>query len=116
MHLYVQNITRIGALRRAARTAGEAMTRADGVADAELKSEILRSLQRRDWAVSICPQQIARSLTGDKTWRTLLPRIRCLLAQLVREQRVVVTRGTEVLGAQDLEGGSIRIRRGPQFE
>ena len=67
------------------------MTRADGIARADLKSEILRSLQRRDWAVSICPLQIARSLTGDKTWRSLLLRMRSLLAQIVRERRVVVS-------------------------
>lgn len=99
-----------------ARAGGEAMTSAGDLADADLKSEILRSLQRRDWAVSVCPQQIARSVTGDKTWRPLLPRIRNLLAQLVREQRVIVTRGTDVVSAENIAGGSIRIRRGPQFD
>jgi hypothetical protein len=87
-------------------------TDSDALADATLRSEILRSLQCRDWALSVCPSQIARSLTDDKTWRGLLPRIRGLLVQLVREQRIVVTRGTQVLSEQEIEGGTLRIRRG----
>lgn len=92
------------------------MTRPDALADVDLKTEILRSLQGRDWAQSVCPQQIARSLANDKTWRPLLPRIHRLLVQLVREQRIIVTRGTEVLSEQEIEGGTIRIRRGRQFD
>jgi Protein of unknown function (DUF3253) len=88
----------------------------NSLADSTLKAEILRSLQHRDRALSVSPSEIARSLADDKAWRPLMPRIRSLLVQLVREQRVIVTRGTQVLSAQEIEGGTIRIRRGPQFD
>lgn len=86
------------------------------LADVALKTEILRSLRCRNFALSVCPAQIARSLSDDKAWRLLLPRIHTLLVQLVREQRVVVTRGTQVLSGREIGGGTIRIRRGPQFD
>lgn len=86
------------------------------MADSALASEILRFLQHRDPVMSVCPIQIARALTGDKTWRSLMPGIRGVLVQLVGERRVIVTRGTKVLSVAEIEGGSIRIRRGPQFD
>jgi Protein of unknown function (DUF3253) len=88
----------------------------DAVTDAVLKLEILNSLEYRDRAVSVRPSEIARSIADDKVWRPLMPRIRTILVQLVREQRVIVTRGTQVLSVDEIEGGSIRIRRGPQFD
>jgi Protein of unknown function (DUF3253) len=93
-----------------------AMKESSAVTDAALKSEILRSLEYRDRAVSVCPSQIARSITDDRVWRPLMPRIRKLLVQLVQERRVIVTRGTRVLSVEEIEGGPIRIRRGPQFD
>jgi Protein of unknown function (DUF3253) len=91
-------------------------TESKAVTDAVLTSEILRSLAYRDRAVSVCPSQIARSVADDRVWRPLMPRIRGVLVQLVREQRVIVTRGTRVLSVEEIEGGPIRIRRGPQFD
>lgn len=88
----------------------------NSLGDATLKAEILRSLQRRDRALSVSPSEIARSLADDRAWRPLIPRIRNLLVQLVREKRVIATRETQVLSAQEIVGGTIRIRRGPQFD
>jgi Protein of unknown function (DUF3253) len=85
------------------------------ISEAALRSEILQSLQRRERALSVCPSEVGRSITDDKGWRPLMPRIRQVLIGLIREQRVIVTRGTRVLSEHDLEGGTIRIRRGPRF-
>jgi hypothetical protein len=93
-----------------------AMKESSAVTDAALQLEIMRSLEYRDRAVSVCPSQIARSITDDRVWRPLMPRIRKLLVQLVQERRVIVTRGTRVLSVEEIEGGPIRIRRGPQFD
>jgi hypothetical protein len=86
-----------------------------GVSDTVVRSEILQSLQRREQALSVSPAAIARSIADDLGWRPLLPHIRRVLIGLVQEKRVVVTRGTRVLSQHQLEGGTIRIRRGPQF-
>jgi hypothetical protein len=84
--------------------------------DEALRSEILRLLRSRRPALSICPSEIARSLADDEHWRPLMPRIRSVLVHLIRERSVIVTRGARVLGEQELQGGTIRIRRGPRFK
>jgi hypothetical protein len=84
--------------------------------DAVLTAAVLQSLACRDRSVSVCPSEIARSLADDEAWRPLLPRIRHVVAQLILQQRVIVTRGTKVLGVQEMRGGPIRIRRGPRFD
>jgi hypothetical protein len=87
----------------------------NSIADESLMVAILRALERRDEAKSVGPSEIARSLSDHKSWQPLIPRIRSVVAQLVREKRVIVTRGTKVLSVDDIEGGPIRIRRGPLF-
>jgi hypothetical protein len=84
--------------------------------DETLRSEILRLLRCRRPALSICPSEIARSLVDDEHWRPLMPRIRSVLVDLIRERSVIVTRGARVLGEQELAVGTIRIRRGPKFD
>jgi hypothetical protein len=54
------------------------------------------------------PRKIARSLTDHKVWRPLMPRIRNVVAQLVRDRCVIVTRGTKVLSLEEM--------RAAQFE
>jgi Protein of unknown function (DUF3253) len=84
--------------------------------DSALRSGILQSLKSRDRGKSICPSEIARALSDDKDWHRLMPRIRKALIHLLREQRVIVTRGTTVLRVDEMRGGPTRIRRGPQFD
>ncbi len=93
-------------------------TSADSVIDdARIRTEILRSLADRREDSSCCPSEIARSLlpTSGERWRALMPRIRQVLAGLVDEERVVVTRDGQALSADHFDGGPIRIRRGKQF-
>jgi len=47
--------------------------------------------------------------------RPLVPRIRDVLVHLVREQLIIVTRNS-MLSVEEIEGGSIRSRRGPRFD
>jgi Protein of unknown function (DUF3253) len=86
------------------------------LSDTRLRAEILRSLEERAADSSSCPSEIARALAAqDSEWRSLMPRIRQVLTVLVSEQRVEVTRGSEVLAPDGFAGGPIRIRRGRLF-
>ena len=89
---------------------------AHGISDVILRSEILKTLQRRDPALSVCPSDIARAITDGQAWRPLTLRIRAALIELMRDKRIIVTRGARVLGEHELAGGTIRVRRGPLFE
>ena len=88
--------------------------RSELVSDEMLQLEILRILRRRDQALSVCPSEIARAMV-ENGWRTLMPRIRHVLIELIQAQRVIATRGARVLSEHELDGGTIRIRRGPRF-
>jgi len=87
------------------------------ISDNEIEQAVLTSLAQRDEDASACPSEIARTLAPieDESWRVLMPRIRDAVARLARADRVIITRGRQILSPDNLNGGPIRIRRGIQF-
>jgi hypothetical protein len=83
--------------------------------DACITAVILGLLNHRDAAASACPSEVARTLGDERQWRTLMPRIREVLVELIKQQRVIATRGDRELQPEELSGGPIRIRRGRKF-
>lgn len=83
--------------------------------DSTVTAAIMSLLSRRDQVSSACPSEVARALMDGKDWRALIPQVLRVLQGLLHSRRVVVTRGTDVLTAQELEGQPIRFRRGARF-
>ncbi len=83
----------------------------------ELEQHLLKLLDQRDGDSSICPSDVARSLQPDDEagWRALMPRIREVAIALARLDRIEITRGSTVLKLDAIDGGPIRLRRGPVF-
>jgi len=87
------------------------------ISNAELEEAVLSSLAQRDEEASACPSEIARTLAPleGESWRALMPRIRDAVARLACADRVIITRGRQILSPDNLNGGPIRVRRGRQF-
>jgi hypothetical protein len=83
--------------------------------DSAITAAIMTLLMHHDHVSSFCPSVIARALVEGKDWRALMPQIRRVLQDLMHRRRVVLTRGTDILTAEDLEGRPIRFRRGARF-
>jgi hypothetical protein len=83
--------------------------------DASITAAILGLLSHRDVAASACPSEVARTLGDERQWRTLMPQIREVLVELIKQRRIIATRGSRELQPEELSGGPIRIRRGRKF-
>jgi Protein of unknown function (DUF3253) len=87
------------------------------ITDAALETGILAALSRRAADASACPSEIAREFAphDELLWRSLMPRIREAAARLSSSERVLITRGAQVLAPDEFVGGPIRLRRGAKF-
>lgn len=85
----------------------------DAEADDQRAEAAMRTLLRnRSEASSICPSEVARTVRlGD--WRQVLDVVRQVATTSMREDEVVITRGSDQV--ESFEGGPVRIRRGPRF-
>lgn len=84
---------------------------ADLQEDQAIADTILTLLASRVPSASICPSDVARALSADeRVWRAKMPVVRRVVAQLVVDGRVKVTRGLVEVDAL-AKGGPIRIRR-----
>jgi hypothetical protein len=79
------------------------------VAAAVVEAEILRLLETRDPASSVCPSEVARSLGGDD-WRDLMDPVREVAGRLAADGRVRVTQGGSTVDIASAKG-PIRLRR-----
>jgi hypothetical protein len=77
------------------------------VEDGEVAACIRTMLAARDAAASIRPSDVARELvTADKPgWRSLMPTVRSIASALAHQGIVRITRGTDTLDPNNLEGG-----------
>lgn len=66
-------------------------------------SEILRLTAMRGAGKSICPSEVARSLS-PQGWRELMPAVRQAAAELQDEGRIQVTQGGEKADARSARG------------
>lgn len=79
--------------------------------DQAIADAILTLLASRAPSASICPSNVARSLsTEERVWRAKMPAIRSVAGHLAADGRVKVTRGATEVDALS-KGGPIRIRR-----
>jgi len=79
------------------------------VSDQEIAAAIRQAVAARA-PRTVCPSEPARALAED--WRPLMPRVRAVAAQLVREGRVIATRkGVPV--DPEAPGGPIRLAAPP---
>lgn len=72
-----------------------------------------RALTRRRSESSICPSDVARTIGGEH-WRSLMPEVRRVAAQLADDEQVVVTQKGESVSIRDARG-PMRIVRGPRL-
>ena len=68
-------------------------------------------LRARSPGSSICPSDVARAI-GGSSWRSLVPDVRAVAAELATAGVIVVTQGDRTLDATTARG-PIRLRRGP---
>ncbi|WP_133499846.1 DUF3253 domain-containing protein [Cognatilysobacter terrigena] len=88
------------------------------VGDATIRERIVALLASRAPTSSICPSDVARSLSDDEAeWRALMPRVRHVAAMLSETRVVTVTQGEGVLPSAGVltASGPIRLRRGAMF-
>ena len=77
--------------------------------DAVVEQQIFSLLARRKEGATICPSEVARALSQEGgPWRDLMPGIRHVAEDLVRADRLVVTRGGVAVRAT-APGGPIRL-------
>jgi TetR/AcrR family transcriptional regulator len=89
------------------------------VSDADIAQRTVELLRSRPPESSICPSDVARSLSSDEaTWRGLMPQVRRVASDLAGQALVRITQGSVELSAGHLEHplrGAIRLRRGSRF-
>lgn len=73
----------------------------------------VRSLTRKRSASSICPSDVARTVGGE-SWRSLMPDVRRVTAELADRGEVVVTQKGEPVRIREARG-PVRIVRGPEL-
>ena len=84
--------------------------------DTDLADRIVALLAERRPDVSICPSDVARSLSDDEaTWRGLMPRIRSVAARLADAGVIRVTQGQTTIDLNQPVRGPIRLRRAGKF-
>ena len=82
-----------------------------------LERAIVDQLRRRAANASICPSDVARALAPEEAaWRALMPAVRDAARVLANTRRITITRRGVEIGPAVLEGGPIRLRRGPRFD
>lgn len=82
-----------------------------------LEHAIVDHLRRRAASASICPSDVARALAPQEAaWRALMPAVRDAARALADTGRITITRRGETIDPADLEGGPIRLARGPRFD
>jgi hypothetical protein len=82
-----------------------------------LEHAIADQLRRRAASASICPSDVARALAPQEAaWRALMPAVRNAARVLANTGRITITRRGAVIDAGFLEGGPIRLQRGPRFD
>ena len=87
------------------------------ITDADLADRIVALLAERRPDVSICPSDVARSLSDDEaTWRGLMPRIRDVAARLADDGVIRVTQGQTTIDLHQPVRGPIRLRRADRFD
>ncbi|WP_144875528.1 DUF3253 domain-containing protein [Microbacterium sp. 1.5R] len=80
--------------------------------DARIAAAI-RALVRKRSESSICPSDVARTVGGE-SWRTLMPEVRRVAADLADADQIVVTQKGSPVGIRDARG-PVRIVRGPSL-
>ena len=75
----------------------------------DVERAILDLLARRDRGATICPSEVARALGGDEGFRSLMPLVRGVAAELVARGEIEVTQSGEVVDPADARG-PIRLR------
>lgn len=76
--------------------------------DKKISDEILEMLMRRDAGKTICPSEVARALYPDN-WRGEMEHVRTVARGLVKEGKIVITQGGEVVDPENFQG-AIRLR------
>ena len=81
-----------------------------------IEDAIVSLLRARRPEASICPSDAARTIaSGRGDWRALMPSVRDVAAALAQHGVLRITRGDDELAPNALEGGPIRLRRGPNW-
>lgn len=80
--------------------------------DQQIEAALLEIVTRRGSNSSACPSEVARQLQTD-AWRTLMPRVREVAAQLARAGKINVTQRGVVLSLEHIWKGAIRLRLVP---
>ena len=79
--------------------------------DLELEERIRSLLAQRAAASTICPSDVARSITSDETeWRALMEPVRRAARRMVANGEVEITQGGSVIDPSTAKG-PIRIRK-----
>lgn len=73
-----------------------------------IRATILALLDERDAGASICPSEVARAVTPDG-WRKLMPDIRAVARELVREGAIAVTQKGKHLTSDGEWRGPVRL-------
>ena len=73
----------------------------------------IRSLARKREQSSICPSDVARTVGGE-TWRSLMPDVRRVAAELADRDEIVVTQKGEPVSIREVRG-PVRIIRGTKI-
>nr|WP_201470531.1 DUF3253 domain-containing protein [Microbacterium hydrocarbonoxydans] len=73
----------------------------------------VRSLTRKRDQSSICPSDVARTVGGE-SWRSLMPDVRRVAADLADRDEVVVTQQGDAVSIREARG-PVRIVRGPRL-
>lgn len=70
-------------------------------------------LRSRKPESSICPSDVARAV-GGQSWRSVMPVVRDVAAELATDGTIVVTQRDETVDVASARG-PVRLRRGPAF-
>jgi hypothetical protein len=77
--------------------------------DETIATVTLDLLSQRQPGASICPSEVARHLVNNEAaWRSLMPRVRIVAAQLVTQGKLLVTQQDHVVDAATARG-AIRL-------
>ncbi|MDO9403018.1 MAG: DUF3253 domain-containing protein [Polaromonas sp.] len=79
----------------------------------KIQETIVDLLTARAADASICPSDVARSMTGDQPgWRALMDPVRQVAASLAQSGLIRVTQGQTVVDLSQPVKGPVRLRRG----
>ncbi|MFZ4594494.1 MAG: DUF3253 domain-containing protein [Verrucomicrobiaceae bacterium] len=74
----------------------------------ELRERLLSLASARQGEATLCPSEVARSLSDD--WRSLMPAVREVADQLIAEGAMECTQLGRVISSAVLAKGPIRLR------